>query len=67
LSLTILAGFVSYCVALLSLYAVVLGIGTIIGASFGAKLSLQTHPGLIKKVIALCLFLLALRLITNVL
>jgi uncharacterized membrane protein YfcA len=48
-------------------YAVVLGIGTIIGASFGARLSLKTHPAVIKKVIALCLFLLASRLLMNVL
>ncbi len=48
-------------------YAVLLGIGTIIGASFGARLSLKTHPYIIKKVIALCLFLLALRLLMDVL
>jgi uncharacterized protein len=48
-------------------YAVLLGIGTIIGASFGAWLSLKTHPNIIKKVIALCLFLLALRLLMDVL
>ena len=48
-------------------YAVLLGIGTIIGASFGAWLSLKTHPDIIKKVIALCLFLLALRLLMDVL
>jgi uncharacterized membrane protein YfcA len=48
-------------------YAVLLGIGTIIGASFGAWLSLKTHPYVIKKVIALCLFLLALRLLMDVL
>ena len=48
-------------------YAVLLGIGTIIGASLGAWLSLKTHPNIIKKVIALCLFLLALRLLMDVL
>lgn len=48
-------------------YAVLLGIGTIIGASFGAWLSLKTHPDIIKKVIALCLLLLALRLLMDVL
>ncbi len=48
-------------------YAVLLGIGTIIGASFGARLSLKTHPYVIKKVIALCLFLLGLRLLMDVL
>jgi len=48
-------------------FAVLLGIGTIIGATFGAWLSLKTHPYVIKKVIALCLFLLALRLLMDVL
>ena len=48
-------------------YAVLLGIGTIIGATVGARLSLKTHPSVIKKVIALCLFLLAWRLLTDVL
>jgi uncharacterized protein len=48
-------------------YAVVLGIGTIIGASYGARLSLKTHPYIIKKVIAICLFFLAVRLLTYVL
>ena len=48
-------------------YAVVLGIGTIIGASFGARLSLKTHPYIIKKVIAVCLLFLALRLLMDVL
>lgn len=48
-------------------YAVLLGIGTIIGASWGAHLSLRTHPDVIKKVIALCLFVLAVRLLTGVL
>ena len=48
-------------------YAVLLGIGTIIGASLGARLALKTHPLVIKKIIALCLFLLALRLLMDVL
>jgi uncharacterized membrane protein YfcA len=48
-------------------YAVLLGIGTIIGATWGARLSLKTRPSLIKKIIALCLFLLALRLLMDVL
>lgn len=48
-------------------YAVFLGIGTILGASWGARLSLKTHPSVIKKVIALCLFFLALRLLMDVL
>jgi uncharacterized membrane protein YfcA len=47
-------------------YAVVLGIGTIIGASLGALLSLKTRPLVIKRVIALCLFLLAARLLMDV-
>jgi len=46
-------------------YAVVLGIGSIIGANIGANLSLNTHPDIIKKVLALCLFLLALRLVIS--
>jgi len=48
-------------------YAVLLGIGTIVGASLGALLSLKTRPAVIKKVIALCLVLLALRLLMDVL
>jgi hypothetical protein len=48
-------------------YAVVLGIGTIVGAAWGARLSLKTNPQVIKKVIAVCLFLLALRLLLDVL
>jgi hypothetical protein len=48
-------------------YAVLLGIGTIIGASVGARLSLKTHPSIIKKIIALCLVLLAVRLLMDVL
>lgn len=47
-------------------YAVLLGIGTIIGASYGAMLSLKTRPYIIKKVIAVCLLLLALRLLMDV-
>ncbi|HLE18625.1 MAG TPA: sulfite exporter TauE/SafE family protein, partial [Syntrophales bacterium] len=34
-------------------YAVLLGTGTILGASWGAHLSLKTHPSVIKKIIAL--------------
>ena len=45
----------------------ILGIGTIIGATWGARLSLKTRPSVIKKIIALCLFLLALRLFMDVL
>jgi hypothetical protein len=47
-------------------YAVVLGIGTILGATWGARLSLKTHPSVIKKIIATCLFLLALKLMLDV-
>ena len=48
-------------------YAVALGIGTILGAVGGARLSLKTNPLVIKKIIAFCLFLLALRLLLDVL
>lgn len=48
-------------------YAIVLGIGTIIGASYGARLSLKTHPYIIKKIIAVCLLFLAVRLLMDVL
>jgi len=48
-------------------YAVLLGIGTIIGAGYGAQLSLKTRPYIIKKVIAVCLLFLALRLLMDVL
>jgi len=47
-------------------YSVLLGIGTIIGASFGARLSLKTQPYIIKKIIAVCLLLLAFRLLMDV-
>ncbi|MBI4766563.1 MAG: sulfite exporter TauE/SafE family protein [Deltaproteobacteria bacterium] len=48
-------------------YAVVLGIGTILGAVWGARLSLTTNPRIIKKIIAFCLFLMALKLLLDVL
>lgn len=48
-------------------YAVLIGIGTILGAHAGAKLSLRTPPLIIKKAIAVCLFLLAIRLISGAL
>ena len=48
-------------------YAVLLGTGTILGASWGAHLSLKTHPSVIKKIIALGIFVLALRLLIDVL
>jgi uncharacterized membrane protein YfcA len=44
-------------------YAVALGVGTILGAAWGARLSLRTHPSVIKKIIAICLSVLALKLI----
>jgi uncharacterized membrane protein YfcA len=44
-------------------YAVALGVGTILGATWGAHLSLRTRPSVIKKMIAICLSLLALKLI----
>jgi len=47
-------------------YAVFIGIGAILGAYFGAKLALRTKPVLIKRAIAVCLFILALRLIVGV-
>ncbi|MEI6306885.1 MAG: sulfite exporter TauE/SafE family protein, partial [Deltaproteobacteria bacterium] len=42
-------------------YAVFIGIGAILGAYFGAKLALKTKPVLIKRAIAVCLFILAIR------
>jgi uncharacterized protein len=48
-------------------YAVVLGIGTILGAVWGARLSLKTDPLIIKKIIALCLVLMALKMLMDVL
>ena len=48
-------------------YAVVLGIGTILGAVWGAHLSLKTDPLIIKKIIAVCLFLMALKLLLDAL
>jgi uncharacterized membrane protein YfcA len=47
-------------------YAIFIGIGAIIGAYFGAKLALKAKPVLIKRAIAVCLFVLALRLIVGV-
>ncbi|MBI5748631.1 MAG: sulfite exporter TauE/SafE family protein [Nitrospinae bacterium] len=47
-------------------YAVLLGVGSIIGAYFGAKISLRTEAVIIKKIIALCLMLMAVRLIGGV-
>jgi uncharacterized membrane protein YfcA len=48
-------------------YAVLLGIGTIMGAGWGANLSLKTRPSVIKKIIALGMFFLALRLLMDAL
>lgn len=47
-------------------YAVFLGIGSIFGAYLGARISLRTHPNVIKKIISLCLLLLAAKLIIGV-
>ncbi len=47
-------------------YAVFLGVGSIIGAYLGAKISLRTQAVIIKKIIALCLMLMAARLIGGV-
>jgi len=43
-------------------YAVLLGIGSVMGAYIGARLSLHAHPNLIKKVISFCLLLFAIKL-----
>lgn len=43
-------------------YAVLIGIGSVVGAYMGAKLSLRVHPDVIKKVISLCLLLFAIKL-----
>ncbi|HIJ90565.1 MAG: sulfite exporter TauE/SafE family protein [Desulfobulbaceae bacterium] len=47
-------------------FAVLIGIGAILGAYFGAYISLKTSPRLIKVLIAICLLLLALKLISGV-
>ena len=44
-------------------FAMLLGIGTILGAYYGARLSLKTHPRVIKKIVAFCLFLLSMKLL----
>jgi uncharacterized membrane protein YfcA len=48
-------------------YAIFLGVGSIIGAYIGAAISLRTQAVIIKKIIALCLILMAVRLIGGVL
>ena len=47
-------------------YAVFIGVGAIFGAYLGARLARRTHPQLIKRSIAVCLLLLALKLIAGV-
>ena len=47
-------------------YAVFLGVGSIIGAYLGARISLRTEAVIIKKIIAICLLLLAVKLIGGV-
>ncbi len=47
-------------------FAVFIGIGAILGAYFGARMSLRTGPRFIKRVIAVCLLMLALKLISGV-
>jgi len=48
-------------------YAVFLGAGAILGAYIGAKFSLKTKPQVIKNMIALCLLMLAVKLLVSVL
>lgn len=47
-------------------FAIFIGVGAILGAYFGARMSLRTKPRFIKRVIAVCLLMLALKLITGV-
>jgi uncharacterized membrane protein YfcA len=47
-------------------YAVFLGVGTILGAYYGAKIAAATHSDVIKKIIAFILVLVALKLIISV-
>jgi uncharacterized membrane protein YfcA len=47
-------------------FAIFIGIGAILGAYFGARMSLRTGPRFIKRAIALCLLVLALKLISGV-
>ncbi len=47
-------------------FAIFIGIGAILGAYFGARLSRNTKPRFIKRAIAVCLLLLALKLVIGV-
>ncbi len=47
-------------------FAVFLGIGTILGAHYGAKLAMTTHSDIIKKIISCILVLVALKLIVDI-
>lgn len=47
-------------------FAIFIGVGAILGAYFGARLARRTRPRMIKRAIAVCLLLLALKLITGV-
>nr|AMP41568.1 magnetosome protein MamO-Cter [uncultured Nitrospirota bacterium] len=47
-------------------YAVVLGVGSILGAYYGARASLKTHSEMLKKIIAIVLVLLSIKLFLNI-
>ena len=47
-------------------YAVFLGVGTILGAYYGAKIAVLTNSDVIKKILALTLVLVAAKLIIGV-
>lgn len=47
-------------------FSIFIGVGAILGAYFGAQMSLRTKPRFIKRAIAVCLLILALKLITGV-
>lgn len=47
-------------------FAIFIGVGAILGAYFGARLAKNTKPRFIKRAIAVCLLMLAMKLITGV-
>ncbi len=47
-------------------FAIFIGVGAILGAYFGARLSKTTKPRFIKRAIAVCLLMLAMKLVTGV-
>ena len=47
-------------------FAIFIGVGAILGAYFGARMSRKTRPRFIKRAIAVCLLMLALKLISGV-